>query len=68
MAQYIDSNLFETIPTTTCKITTMKPDSEQQEIVFETFKFIFNSPIVSGKSTALMKHIKESKALLLIIT
>lgn len=61
MAQYIDSSLFDTIPTTTCKITTMKPDSKQHEITFDTSKFILNAPIGSGKSTTLMKHIKESK-------
>ena len=57
MAQYIDSSLFNT----TFKITTTKPDGKQQEIIFDTSKFILNSPIGSGKSTALKKHVKESK-------
>ena len=61
MAQNIDSNLFDAISTTTCKITTMSSSSKQQEVVYETSKFIFNALIGSSNSTALIKRIKESK-------
>lgn len=61
MAQYIN-----TIPATTYKITS-KPGNKQQEIVFDTSKFIFNALIGSDKSTALMKRIKERKDLNYII-
>ena len=60
MEQYIDSSIFDTIPTTTCKITTMKPDSKQHENVFHTSKN-YSGPIGSDQSAVLMKHIKESK-------
>lgn len=59
MVQYIDSNLFNTIPTTAYKITFRKSYGKQQEIVNETCKFILNSPKGSGKSTALMKYINK---------
>ena len=48
--QYIPKERFDTIPTTTYKITTRKQDITN-EIVFDTSKFILNVPIGSGKST-----------------
>lgn len=51
MAEYIDSNFFDTIPTTKYKITTTKPDGKQQEIFYESCKFIINAPIGSDKFT-----------------
>lgn len=52
---------MDTIPAYIYKITTTKQDYKQQELVFWTFKFIFNALIDSGLSSALIKHISESK-------
>lgn len=60
MSQYLESTLFDTIPVSTYKISITKQDITH-EIVFDTCKFILDAPIGSGKSTALMNHIKDSK-------
>ena len=60
LSQYLESTLFDTIPVSTYKISITKQDITH-EIVFDTCKFILDAPIGSGKSTALMNHIKDSK-------
>ncbi|KAK8882509.1 hypothetical protein M9Y10_045151 [Tritrichomonas musculus] len=61
MAQYIN-----TIPATNYKITS-KPGDKQQEIVFDTSTFFFNTLIGCDKNSALIKNIKERKDLNYII-